>query len=57
MQGNIRHMYSLEVEIVARSLRSLVKIYSNLTTDLTRSKFEISRLLIEQQSQEGLVLG
>ena len=57
MQGNIRYMHSSEIVIVARSLRSLVKIYSNLTTDLTRSKFEISRLLIEQQSQEGLVLG
>ena len=36
MQGNIRHMYSLEIVIVARSLRSLVKILSNLTTDPTR---------------------
>ena len=38
MQGNIRFMYSLEIAIVARSLRSLVKIYSNLTTDPTRSQ-------------------
>ena len=38
MQGNIRYMYSLEIVIVARSLRSLVKIYSNLTTDPTRSQ-------------------
>ena len=38
MQGNIRYMYSLEIAIVARSLRSLVKIYSNLTTDPTRSQ-------------------
>ena len=29
-------MYSLEIVIVARSLRSLVKILSNLTTDPTR---------------------
>ena len=38
MQGNIRYMYSLEIVIVARSLRSLVKILSNLTSDLTRSE-------------------
>ena len=38
MQGNIRYMYSLEIVIVARSLRSLVKIQSNLTTDPTRSQ-------------------
>ena len=38
MQGNIRDMYSLEIVIVARSLRSLVKILSNLTTDPTRSQ-------------------
>ena len=38
MQGNIRYMYSLEIVIVARSLRSLVKILSILTTDLTRSQ-------------------
>ena len=31
-------MYSLEIVIVARSLRSLVKILSNLTTDSTRSQ-------------------
>ena len=31
-------MYSLEILIVARSLRSLVKIYSHLTTDTTRSQ-------------------
>ena len=37
MQGNIRDMYSLEIVIVARSLRSLVKILSNLTNDPTRS--------------------
>ena len=36
MQGNIRYMYSLEIVIVARSLRSLEKILSNLTTDPTR---------------------
>ena len=36
MQGNIRYMYSLEIVIISRSLRSLVKIYSNLTTDPTR---------------------
>ena len=36
MQGNIRYMYSLEIVILARSLRSLVKILSNLTTDPTR---------------------
>ena len=38
MQGNIRYMYSLEIVIEARSLRSLVKILSNLTTDPTRSQ-------------------
>ena len=38
MQGNIRYMYSLEIVIVSRSLRSLVKIYSHLTTDTTRSQ-------------------
>ena len=38
MQGNIRYMYSLEIVIVARSLRSPVKILSNLTTDPTRSQ-------------------
>ena len=31
-------MYRLEIAIVARSLRTLVKIYSNLTTDPTRSQ-------------------
>ena len=31
-------MYSLEIVILARSLRSLVKILSNLTTDPTRSQ-------------------
>ena len=31
-------MYSLEIVTVARSLRSLVKIESNLTTDPTRSQ-------------------
>ena len=36
MQGNSRYMYSLEIVILARSLRSLVKILSNLTTDPTR---------------------
>ena len=36
MQGNNRYMYSLEIVIHARSLRSLVKIVSNLTTDPTR---------------------
>ena len=38
MQGNIRYMYSLEIVIVARSLRSLVKIESYLKTDPTRSQ-------------------
>ena len=38
MQGNMRYMYSLEIVIVARSHRSLVKIMSNLTTDPTRSQ-------------------
>ena len=38
MQGNIRYMYSLETVIVARSLRSLVKIYPNLTTVPTHSQ-------------------
>ena len=31
-------MYSLEIVIVARSLRWLIKIYSNLTSDPTRSQ-------------------
>ena len=38
MQGNISYMYSLEIVILARSLGSLVKILSNLTTDPTRSQ-------------------
>ena len=38
IQGNIRYMYSLETAIVARSIRSLGKIQSNLTTDPTRSE-------------------
>ena len=38
MQGNIRYMYGLRCVIVARSLRSLVKILSNLTSDPTRSQ-------------------
>ena len=38
MQGNIRYMYTLEIVIVARSLRSLEKILFNLTTDPTRSQ-------------------
>ena len=38
MQGNTRYMYGLEIVIVARSLRSLEKILSNLTTDPTRSQ-------------------
>ena len=32
-------MYSLEIVIVARSLRALVKMSSNLTSDPTRSQF------------------
>ena len=40
MQGNIRYMYSLEIVIVSRSLRSLVKIYSHLTTDSTSSQIQ-----------------
>ena len=38
MQSNIRYMYSLEIVIDARSLRSLEKILSNLTSDPTRSQ-------------------
>ena len=38
MQGNMRYMYNLEIVIVPRSLRSLVKILSNFTTDPTRSQ-------------------
>ena len=38
MQANIRYVYGLQIVIVARSLRSLVKILSNLTTDTTRSQ-------------------
>ena len=37
MQGNRRYMYSLEIVIVARSLRSLEKMKYNLTFDPTRS--------------------
>ena len=40
MQGIMRYMYSLEIVIVARSLRSHVKIMSNLTTDPTRSQIQ-----------------
>ena len=40
MQGNIRYVYGLQIVIVARSLRSLVKILSNLTTDATRSQIK-----------------
>ena len=36
MQGNIRYRYSLEIVIVARSIRELEKILSNLTSDPTR---------------------
>ena len=38
MQGNIRYMYGLEIVVVARSLRTLVKIKSRFTTDPTRSQ-------------------
>ena len=38
MLGNINRMYSMEIVIGSRSLRSLVKIQSNLTTDTGRSK-------------------
>ena len=38
MQVNIRYVYSLEIVIVASSLRSLVKILSNLTSNPTRSQ-------------------
>ena len=38
MQGNIRYMYTLHIVFVARTLRSLVIIYSNLTYDPTRSQ-------------------
>ena len=38
MQGNISYMYSLEIVIVARTLRTLVKIKSNQTTVPTRSQ-------------------
>ena len=53
MQGNIRYMYSLEIVIAARSQKS------SPTSRPIRHvrKFEISRLLIEQRTQEGLVLG
>ena len=37
IEANIRYINSLEIMIVARSLRSLVEIYSNLTTYPTRS--------------------
>ena len=38
MQGNIRSMYSLEIVIVVRSLRSPEKLSSNLATVPTRSQ-------------------
>ena len=38
MQGNTRYVYGLQIVIVARLLRSLVKILSNVTTDPTRSQ-------------------
>ena len=38
MQVDIRYVYNLEIVIVARSLRSLVIILSNLTSDPTRSE-------------------
>ena len=38
MQGNIRYVYGLQIVIVARSHRSLVKILANLTIDPTRSQ-------------------
>ena len=38
MQSNIRYMYSLEIVILARRLRSLVNILSNLTTYPKRSQ-------------------
>ena len=37
MQGNIMYMYGLDIVIVDRSLLSLEKILSHLTTDRTRS--------------------
>ena len=38
MQGHKRYVYGLQIVIVARSLRSLEKILSNLITDPTRSQ-------------------
>ena len=38
MQDNIRYMYGLQIVIVARSRRSLVKILCNITNDPTRSQ-------------------
>ena len=38
MLGNVRYVYSSEIVTVALSLRSLVKILTNLTADPTRSQ-------------------
>ena len=50
-------MYSLEIEIFAGSLRSLVKASPTSQPIRHVPKFEISRLNIEWRTQEGLVLG
>ena len=38
MLGNVRYVYSSEIVTVALSLRSLVKILTNLTADALRSQ-------------------
>ena len=50
-------MYSLEIVIVARSLRSLVKTSPSSQPIRYVRKLEKNRLLTEKRKQEGLVLG
>ena len=51
------YMYSMKVVFDARSFLSLVRIYSYLTNDPTRSQIRKNRLFMEDRKQEGLVLG
>ena len=55
MQGNMRYMYSLEIVIDGRSLRSLVKILSNLTSDPTRS--QIRNMLPPYRTMNARLIG
>ena len=57
MQSNIRYMYSLEIVIDARSLRSLEKILSNLKSDTTRSQIWNKSPPCRMTKEEGLVFG